>query len=104
MGDRRRSRIVPLLKRIGKALVDGLTAMGSCSCAGIAMSSGMRMGSRRSLDDHGDAEIQDAEHGDAEIQDQAERGIAKIEAYLASVERPSRRPDQSPRQRRRDSS
>jgi hypothetical protein len=99
MGDRRRSRVVPLLKRIGKALVDGLTAMGSCSCAGIAMSSGMRMGSRRSLDDHGLDE-----HGDAEIHHQAERGIAEIEAYLASVERPARRPDQSPRQRRRDSS
>lgn len=89
MSDRRRTWVRLVLKRIGRALVEGLTAMGSCTGAGVAMSAGMRMGSQ-SLDDH----------GDVEIRDEAMRGITEIEAFLATVDQPARRLDETRRRRR----
>lgn len=88
MADRRRTWIRTVLRRIGRGLLDGLTALGSCSCAGIAMSSGMRMSERPPV-----------EVDDTEVREQTERGIAEIEAYLAAAERPPRSIEQRRRQR-----
>ena len=90
MSDRRRTWVRSVLKRVGRALLEGLTAMGSCTYGGAAIYAGMRAGGQR-LDDH----------GDVEIRDEAMRGIAEIETYLAAVDQPARRPDRPRRQRRR---
>jgi hypothetical protein len=76
MSHRRRS-FRTVLKRVGRAALDGLTAMGSCWCGGYGLIVGVRPGAR-CLD----------EHGDVEVRDQASRGIAEIEAYLATVDSP----------------
>lgn len=91
MSDRRRTWVRSVLRSVGRGMVNGLTAMGACSCAGAAMSAAVRMGSQ-DLDDH----------GDVVIRDQAAQGIAEIEAYLAAVDRPTPRRDEPRRRGRRD--
>ena len=75
--------------RLCRALLAGLTALGSYWCAGYLSAT-----ARPSRLDA---------HGDAETHDEAMRGIAEIEAYLAAVDRPARGPgDRKPPPRRRD--
>jgi hypothetical protein len=90
VSDRRRTGMRSWPLRLGRAVLAGLTALGSYWCAGYLAASarpGLRL-----LD----------VHGDAETHDEAARGIAEIEAFLAAIDQPARRPDPPKRPRRRD--
>ena len=89
MAERRRTWIRSILRSLGRGLLNGLTAMGACTCAGAATSAAMRM-NRPEPDDHGEVGIRDL----------AAQGIAEIEAYLAAVDPPARRSTERARRRR----
>ena len=89
MSDRRRRWVCSWLIRLGRDVLTGLSAVGSCWCAGYLVASAKP--SSLPLDGH----------GDVEVHDEAVRGIAQIEAYLAAADRPARRLRPSKRQHRR---
>jgi hypothetical protein len=93
MSDQRRRWIRDWLIRLGRAALTGLTAVGSCWCAGYLAASA----SPRSLPLDGDAD-----DGDVDVHDEAMRGIAEIEVYLAAADPPTRRPHSPKRHRRRE--
>jgi hypothetical protein len=88
VSDRRRTWVRSWLIRLGHAVLAGLTTLGTYWCAGYL--SATARPSR--LDVHGDAET----HGEAM------RGIAEIEAYLAALDNPTRRPSNRRQPRGRD--
>jgi hypothetical protein len=91
VSDRRRTWVHTWSIRLGRAVLSGLTALGSYWCAGYLAAS-TRPNPRPPLDGH----------GDVEAPDEAVRGIAEIEAFLATVDQPARRPESPKQPRRRD--
>lgn len=91
MSDRRWTWVRTWPMRLGRAVFSGLTALGSYWCAGYLAASA-RPSPRPPLDGH----------RDVEAHEEAVRGIAQIEAFLATVDQPARRPDPPKRPRRRD--
>jgi hypothetical protein len=91
VSDRRRTWVRTWPIRLGRALLSGLTALGSCWCAGYLAASA-RPARRLPLDDY----------GDVDVHDEAVRGIAELEVFLATVDQPARRPQSPKRSRRRD--
>jgi hypothetical protein len=91
VSDRRRTWVRTWPIRLGRAALSGLTALGSYWCAGYLAASA-RPSPRPPLDGHGDVEA----HAEAV------RGVAEIEAFLATVDQPVRRPESPKRPRRRD--